>query len=253
MKPGPDDQVRAPSAPRIRRAIGLTKSQVDRAGATVRRGLTSNEIFSQDWEEAAKIVAAYRAAHSYPLTKVSVGLRQFAVTEGLPGVQPAQRLKKLSSIASKLERFSGMRLTQMQDVGGCRLVLPNHQAVQHIRDRIERNWSVVDRDDYMAAPKPSGYRAVHLMVERDARILEIQLRTRGQHRWALVVEVYQDVLGHELKEGRGPDALVEYFRVAADVVAERENARVVREILLERLEDARSAAAPYLESWRIPE
>ena len=35
----------------------------------------------------------------------------------------ARRLKRLPSILSKLERLPWLRLSQMQDIGGCRVVL----------------------------------------------------------------------------------------------------------------------------------
>ncbi len=46
----------------------------------------------------------------------------------------AQRLKRLSSIALKLEQNEYMKLSQMQDIGGCRAVLANVRQVADLVD-----------------------------------------------------------------------------------------------------------------------
>ncbi len=63
-------------------------------------------------------------------------------------------------------------------------------------------------------PAGSGYRAVHVIVIRDGRMIEIQLRDPQEHEWALAVERTGARLGIGLKEGEGPDDLKEYFRLA---------------------------------------
>ena len=62
----------------------------------------------------------------------------------------AQRLKRLSSIDAKLRRFRNMNLARMQDLGGCRAVLP---AVDDVR-RVARSYA--DRPSrHRAWPTPS--------------------------------------------------------------------------------------------------
>jgi len=63
-------------------------------------------------------------------------------------------------------------------------------------------------------PAESGYRAVHVIVVRDGRRIEIQLRMPREHEWAVAVERTGIRLGIGLKEGEGPDDLKEYFRLA---------------------------------------
>jgi ppGpp synthetase/RelA/SpoT-type nucleotidyltranferase len=89
-------------------------------------------------DEARRPVSAYRTAHSYALTEASVGLRQFIQTEErradreLQVVTPAQRLKRIPAIVAKLVREPTMRLSQMEDVAGCRAVLVDHDALARI-------------------------------------------------------------------------------------------------------------------------
>lgn len=63
-------------------------------------------------------------------------------------------------------------------------------------------------------PAESGYRALHVIVIRDERRIEIQLRTLSEHEWAVAVERTGIRLGIGLKEGEGPADLREYFRLA---------------------------------------
>lgn len=196
---------------------GGSRKQVDNAGERLR------EWFGQPWEDGPEVDAAfdvawrYRAEFQVPLTKVVMGLRSFIATEGAP-VVVAQRLKRLPTILDKLSRHPNMKLSRMQDIGGCRAVIPSgaHSLIPRLRTRIlRRSWDVKEEYDYIASPKPTGYRGLHLVVMRDDRLIEIQLRTEAQHRWAETVEQLGSVSGHNLKDGQGPNELLRYLERAA--------------------------------------
>lgn len=103
----------------------------------------------------------------------------------------------------------------MGDIGGCRAVLADRSRVDGVLKRIKKNWEVHGRiRDTRDEPAESGYRAVHVIVIRDRRRIEVQLRTPGEHEWALAVERTGIRLGIGLKEGEGPDDLKKYFRLA---------------------------------------
>jgi hypothetical protein len=53
------------------------------------------------------------------------------------------------------------------------------------------------------------------VVRRDERLIEIQLRTQGQHSWAETVERLGSVARFNLKDGQGPDDLLLYLERAA--------------------------------------
>lgn len=86
----------------------------------------SEEEDNFDEEEltaAVGIVADYRSGFQDPLKKVTVGLRQFVERESNE-VTVGQRLKRNPQILNKLGRFGSMRLTQMEDIAGCRAISP---------------------------------------------------------------------------------------------------------------------------------
>jgi ppGpp synthetase/RelA/SpoT-type nucleotidyltranferase len=160
-------------------------------------------------------VNAYRSEFKSPLRSVVMGLRSAVRTAGVE-VVVAERLKRQPRLVGKLIRFPNIRLTQMQNVAGCRAILPNLAAVDEVRRRIERQKSeIVKVNDYNATPRSSGYRAVHIVVRRDGALVEIQLRTTGQQRWAMLVEDLDAAYRFELKDETGPEEVLEYLRVYA--------------------------------------
>lgn len=63
-----------------------------------------------------------------------------------------------------------------------------------------------------------GYRAVHVVVRREGRIVEIQVRTVLQHQWAEVTEKLSDEIDPGLKYGTGDqEFLAQLFQLSAMV------------------------------------
>ncbi len=70
------------------------------------------------------IINNWRSSHSYPLNTFQITLRNRA-KKYEKDITVAQRIKRLESIHAKLSRHSTMRLSQMQDIAGCRVVFKN--------------------------------------------------------------------------------------------------------------------------------
>jgi ppGpp synthetase/RelA/SpoT-type nucleotidyltranferase len=195
--------------------IGLSRSQVDRAGEILRTWTLGGLLAGAAEQDASRVVNAYRSEFKSPLRSVVMGLRS-AVRTADAEVVVAERLKRQPRLVGKLIRFPNIRLTQMQDVAGCRAILPNLAVVDEVRRRIERQKSeIVKVNDYNSTPRSSGYRAVHLVVRRDGALVEIQLRTASQQRWAMLVEDLDATYRFQLKDETGPEEVLEYLRVYA--------------------------------------
>lgn len=209
-----------------------SRTQVDRAGAFLRdwwRMPTDSEGEAEFGEDelgiAALMLSEYRAAFQSPLKKVTVGLRQFVERESSE-VIVGQRLKRTPQILHKLSRFGSMRLTQMEDIAGCRAILPGGAPeIAGVVRRIRRNWDIVDIGNYVESPKPTGYRAIHVVVRRDDHSVEIQLRTPGQHEWAEAVERLAGRTRFPLKDGEGPPQLLTYLELVAWAISADEAGR----------------------------
>ncbi len=161
----------------------------------------------------------FRTTFQRPLDKVTIQLRRYVARCTPESVLVAQRLKRMPTILAKLGRQPTMDITRMQDIGGCRAVLPNATTVRAVLDEIGGHWNVTNVYNYVDVPKPSGYRAIHVVVPRDERLVEIQLRTSGQHDWAVAVERVGARLGQSVKDGEGPPAVLRFFELAGKGIA----------------------------------
>ncbi len=115
-----------------------------------------------------------------------MGLRSCVDTEGLYAVEFGQRLKRTPTIIDKLRRRPTMKLSSMQDIGGCRAVFSKQSEVARVLARftynsLKRNEIEDTVRDYVTNPRSSGYRGVHVWTRYDGRRIEVQLRTEMQH------------------------------------------------------------------------
>jgi GTP pyrophosphokinase len=233
-------------------AIVMTpsKSQINRAGQILRRRLRGHAITDADVDRALAIVQEYRACHQYRLLKANMGLRSMVQTEGCR-VEVSQRLKRITTIVDKLRREPTMALGNMQDIGGCRAVLDSIPEVRRVEHRLKKNRSPLRVFDYIARPRASGYRAVHVIVAYPDRngeewSIEVQLRTRTMHEWAIVVERLSGRLQADLKSGNGPPPVLAWLEVISEAMALDERGEPVPDALLERIRILRAAALPYI-------
>ena len=110
------------------------------------------------------------------------------------------RLKSPASIRDKLTRRglpqSAEGAAYLHDIAGLRVVLSSVEAVYRFADilRASPSWQFVCARDYIAVPKKSGYRSLHLVMlvpicrsGKSASVpVEIQLRTPAMDMWACV-------------------------------------------------------------------
>jgi ppGpp synthetase/RelA/SpoT-type nucleotidyltranferase len=228
-----------------------SKGEINRCGAFLVEVVSSHPDWDRfsldDVDHAIKVVSDFRSAHGYPLLKANVGLRSMVKTEGCP-VLVSQRLKRLPRIVRKLGRMPGTNLARLEDVGGCRAVLPTIDDVRRVHRRLRRNWDgrngrsrIVRERDYIVEPKEMGYRAVHVVVERDSRRIEVQLRTERQQRWAEAIESVDARLAMTLKDGTGPPEMTEFFSAAGELQFVLDSGMTPSDELVKRMSDAREA------------
>ena len=134
------------------------------------------------------------------------------------GEFPTGRLAKSTvSIVEKLRRES-IRLSQMQDIAGCRAVVMNVVKQEEFVATLKTCFpeaSVIDRRD-----NPSyGYRAVHIIAKISGKPIEIQVRSALQHLWAEVSEKSSDVLDPTIKYGGGTDSWRNFLAKSSESVA----------------------------------
>lgn len=197
-----------------------SKSQIDKFGKWLIRpdGLQDEKLL-----DAEIALDEWRQEFLQPLTDVTLKCQELFQNE-IPSIYIAQRLKRKPQILKKLGRAYPMRLSQMQDIGGCRIIVENNQQVDKALDLIQnkvknRLFKVQRVTDYRAdGRKESGYRAVHIIVNRSSYDIEIQLRTFSQHAWAEEIERTSIICKAQLKEGEGPLEVLDYFHKTSDAI-----------------------------------
>jgi ppGpp synthetase/RelA/SpoT-type nucleotidyltranferase len=207
----------------------FSKGQVDRAARLILEFWSSDPEVSpiDDWDVNALVDAMYavtwwRSLHAVPLTKVAANLRYHVAKEGghiNERVEVTQRLKRRNTMIFKLAREPKMNLTRMGDIGGVRALLPSIDHIYAVSRRLRKTWTIARTLDYIADPKPSGYRAIHHVVRRDGRLVEVQLRTSRQDAWANQVEEDGRFKGVDLKSGFGAAEIHAYYVVVAEAFA----------------------------------
>jgi ppGpp synthetase/RelA/SpoT-type nucleotidyltranferase len=147
-----------------------------------------------------------------------------------------------------------MKLSNMQDIAGCRAVVASMRDVRAVVDRWRhhvRAWVVEKEYDYVENPKISGYRAYHLVVSNGERRVEVQLRTEVQHEWAVTVERVGGRTRDDLKGGSGPSEVLDFFRLVSIAMGMEEQDQVVPRELIDAVKAARRAAEPLMKRERL--
>ena len=142
-----------------------------------------------------------------------------------------------------------MQLARMQDIGGCRAVLNNIREVRALRDNVLASRAkhiLAHSKDYIAEPKESGYRGIHLIyryhsdtyTKHCGLMVEIQIRSTIQHVWATGVETVGTFIRSPLKSSIGPKDWLEFFaRLSTTLHLKESNPRIYK-----RLEEFHASA-----------
>jgi Region found in RelA / SpoT proteins len=199
--------------------------------------LKRGAVVAEEHDEALRIVDNWRYCHNYPLNTFKVTLRKYA-KKAFPAAVVAERRKRLSSILFKLEREPSMKLTQMQDIAGCRAIVGSVGSVKRLVD-IYRSSNIKHKlhhvKDYIVNPKSSGYRGVHIIYNYlsdkqdtwNGLKVELQFRSPLQHRWATAVETVGAFTRQALKSSRGEAEWLRFFALMGSYIARKEKTPTV--------------------------
>ena len=226
--------------------VRYSKMQVGRAGKTLVSPLSSSE----EQASALATVNYWREIHAEALQ------RALEDTERLDSVDSdvlvAGRIKKLATIVDKLNRPGAPSdLQTMYDIAGCRLVVPDMAALDRVCEDLSGLLAFdapkTSRHDYIAHPKPSGYRGRHVILHYcdlecgHKLFVEVQVRTVLQHAWATAVEMHDVAVKSRLKFNEIDNPEGRFFKKAALLIAQMEageniDARTIQDVSAGRLE-----------------
>lgn len=128
-----------------------------------------------------------------------------------------------------------MKLTQMQDIAGCRVVMSNIQLVKRLYQdyyiKGDLKHKRVNKKDYISNPKKDGYRSIHLIYKYNSDkgksiyndlLVEVQIRSKLQHIWATAVETVGFFIGQAIKSNEGEKEWKVFFKLISSAFAKLE-------------------------------
>ena len=199
--------------------------QIEKAGQILSE---SADLEYAELSDQMDVLSFWRFCHEKPLYE-AFNILQEVVSDYDKEAIYARRLKRTSSIVSKLRRFGRMSLKNMQDIGGCRAIVANEKKLQQIvrklrkRREFKGNDGNVRSKDYLKRPKDDGYRSYHLVGKfkdgASSRSIEVQVRTLMQHYWATALEIVDIFTGQALKSNQGDEEWSNFFRLVSEQFA----------------------------------
>ncbi|MDD5986489.1 MAG: GTP pyrophosphokinase family protein [Eubacteriales bacterium] len=184
--------------------------------------------FASEAQQFIRLRNLYHSAIREVSTKLEILDDEFHVRNNYSPIHHMEsRVKSVSSIMEKLER-KGLAITnesvrQLTDIAGIRVICNYIDDVYNVADMLlsQADIELVRKRDYIANPKESGYRSLHVIVTVPVFLtesieitpVEVQFRTIAMDTWAS--------LEHELKyKSKGElsrEAREDLIRCAADL------------------------------------
>lgn len=207
-----------------------SRKKVDKSGGILIGKRTGEK---EEVEEALGIFNNWRASHAYPMHIIMKTLKEIS-KEINPNAICVQRLKRAKSIIKKLERFPTMQLSQIQDIAGCRVVMPDVSLARELSTeyigRNKRHKRVKSGEkNYINTPKLDGYRSIHLVYRYysinevgkifNDKLVEIQIRSKLQHIWATALETVDLFTSQMMKFGGGKESWKYFFKLVSSAFA----------------------------------
>jgi putative GTP pyrophosphokinase len=181
-------------------------------------------------EPYRELMTRYRCAMMEVETKFRVLNEELSLGDDRNPIETVKvRLKKPESIMKKLLR-NGFPMTvesieqNINDIAGVRVICSFSSDIYMLADSLLKQDDVLllQKKDYIAEPKPNGYRSLHLIIatpiflHNSKRLMkvEVQLRTLAMDMWAS--------LEHKLRYKKNAEsaAMAEELLACAEISAE---------------------------------
>ncbi|SEG72615.1 GTP diphosphokinase [Marinobacterium lutimaris] len=150
-----------------------------------------------DYKHIAQLLDEKRLDRQLYINEVVEMLRDRLKDAAIDG-EVMGRAKHIYSIWRKMQR-KNIEFSQVYDVRAVRILVPEIRDCYTVLGIVHGLWRNIahEFDDYIASPKPNGYRSLHTAVfGPEGKVLEIQIRTFSMHE-----EAELGVCAHHLYKG----------------------------------------------------
>ncbi len=219
------------------------RNQINKAGDIL---LTSSN--NEEVNRVIEIINDWRTLHLPALDELQNAIVSVLETERIQIHLVSRRLKRLSSIQNKLDRNPTMKLGGLQDIGGLRIVVSTmnvlNRALSILENNVPDHFVLTKKPmNYVLEPKESGYRSIHFIYkyqsdnpDLDGMKVELQLRTKLQHSWAMAVETAELITKTALKSSQGETEWLNFFKIVSSLFALKEGTPILTEHIENRFD-----------------
>ncbi len=165
-------------------------------------GSESIESLSRDSGEYIVLKSYYKSAIQIIESKLSIMNEEYFLVYGRKPIQMiTSRIKKKQSVLDKMKRHGyeptvENAVLKLNDIAGVRAICAFEDDAYHLAEVLLKHQDItlLHKKDFIADPKPSGYRSLHLILsvpiylaagKRDVKV-EVQLRTISMDFWASI-------------------------------------------------------------------
>ena len=139
--------------------------------------------FPKEYEHVKKLMAERKGVDEKYLTEYETALREKLKDVRLTVIRMDHRVKHLYSLWKKLEKYGG-DVNKVYDIMALRIIVKSIEDCYQVLGVIHGSWRPLPGKikDYIALPKPNGYRSLHTTVlTGTGGIVEVQIRTEEMH------------------------------------------------------------------------
>jgi GTP diphosphokinase / guanosine-3',5'-bis(diphosphate) 3'-diphosphatase len=157
----------------------------------------------EGYKKTQLLLDEYLAYHEGSIKKLEKDLATILHTEGVKYQKIQGRVKRIYSLYKKLQRYEGS-IDKIYDLIALRVITKSTADCYSALGAIHKHLQLIPGrvKDFIALPKPNGYRSIHTTVfDNERNVFEIQIRTEQMHD-----EAEKGVAAHWIYEEQGkPD------------------------------------------------
>ncbi len=143
-------------------------------------------VYPEEHKRTVELSKARAREDQSRLEKFQRAVKKVLVKKGVTDFTVDYRLKTLYSLYRKLER-KDWNMDKIYDISALRVIVPNVEDCYATLGIIHGTWRPLPGriKDYIAFPKPNGYRALHTTIFTGyGNVIEIQIKTEEMHKEA---------------------------------------------------------------------
>jgi len=183
-------EVYAPLANRL--GMGKLKGEIEDAAFPY--------VYPKEYKEVEEILKEKKDIYEKNLSEVEKKLAAELKKNKIKVVEINYRLKHKYSLWKKLLRRE-MDIDKVYDIVALRVVVETIEECYRVLGIIHSLWNPLPGriKDYIAVPKPNGYRSIHTTIFTEGGIAEIQVKTKEMH-----AEAAYGIAAHFAYKEHGP-------------------------------------------------